>query len=112
MPTESIVYRLANELTSAVENAFTGRDASFLTEAEANDLWEKAVKLREALKQQEPNTQIRETGNQEPIHQSKTEERRVRLYEFLGAPAHLWLWLCARICGGQFSCGRVSSENH
>lgn len=33
---------------------------------------------------------------------------RVRLYEFLAAPAHIWLWLCARICGGRFECGPVS----
>ncbi|KKK84300.1 hypothetical protein LCGC14_2784720, partial [marine sediment metagenome] len=28
---------------------------------------------------------------------------RLKLYEFLATPAHLWLWVVARICGGSFT---------
>lgn len=35
---------------------------------------------------------------------------RLALYEFLAAPAHLWLWLVAYLCGGRFSCGRVKDD--
>jgi hypothetical protein len=37
-------------------------------------------------------------------------EWRVRLYEFLAAPAHIWLWVCARIVGGRFWMERVREE--
>ena len=30
-------------------------------------------------------------------------ELRVRMYEFLATPAHIWLWLVARLVGGQFT---------
>ena len=33
---------------------------------------------------------------------------RLQLYELLAVPAHLWLWACARLCGGHFECGPVS----
>ncbi|KKL07270.1 hypothetical protein LCGC14_1543480, partial [marine sediment metagenome] len=32
------------------------------------------------------------------------------LYEFLATPAHLWLWVVARICGGSFTYGPVSDD--
>ena len=32
---------------------------------------------------------------------------RLALYEFLATPGHLWLWCCARVCGGRFECGPV-----
>lgn len=35
---------------------------------------------------------------------------RLQLYEFLATPAHIWLWCCAKICGGDFECGPVDSE--
>ena len=35
----------------------------------------------------------------------------VKLYEFLAAPAHIWLWVCAKICGGTFTCGRVEEDD-
>ena len=30
---------------------------------------------------------------------------RLRIYEFLATPAHIWLWLVARLVGGRFECG-------
>jgi hypothetical protein len=30
---------------------------------------------------------------------------RLRIYEFLATPAHIWLWICARLVGGRFECG-------
>lgn len=35
---------------------------------------------------------------------------RLSVYEFLAAPAHLWLWLCARLVGGTFECGPVTED--
>ncbi len=35
---------------------------------------------------------------------------RLRVYEFLAAPAHGWLWLCARLIGGRFSCGPTAED--
>ena len=35
---------------------------------------------------------------------------RLRIYEFLATPAHIWLWCCARICGGHFECGPVVND--
>jgi hypothetical protein len=35
---------------------------------------------------------------------------RLQLYEVLASPAHIWLWCCAKLCGGSFDCGPASSE--
>ena len=32
---------------------------------------------------------------------------RLRIYEFLATPAHIWLWIVARLVGGRFECGAV-----
>ena len=32
---------------------------------------------------------------------------RLRIYEFLATPAHIWLWLVARLVGCRFECGPV-----
>lgn len=32
---------------------------------------------------------------------------RLRIYEFLATPAHLWLWVCAKLVGGEFKCAPV-----
>ena len=40
-----------------------------------------------------------------PINTRMTNETRLRLYEFLAAPAHAWLWCVARLLGGTFECG-------
>lgn len=31
----------------------------------------------------------------------------LRIYEFIAAPAHLWLWVCAKLVGWEFTCGPV-----
>ena len=36
----------------------------------------------------------------------QTRAARFKLYEFLAAPAHIWLWLCARVCGMRFELSR------
>lgn len=36
---------------------------------------------------------------------------RVRIFEFLATPAHLWLWVCARIVGWSFTCGPVDEDD-
>ena len=36
---------------------------------------------------------------------------KLRIYEFLATPAHIWLWLCARLVGGKFKCGPVADPN-
>jgi len=36
---------------------------------------------------------------------------RVRIYEFLATPAHLWLSLCAWLTGLTFECGPVTDED-
>lgn len=35
---------------------------------------------------------------------------RLKIYEFLAAPAHVWLWIVARLVGGRFECGPVKEE--
>lgn len=35
------------------------------------------------------------------------QNTKVYIYEFIATPAHLWLWLCAKIVGWEFSCGPV-----
>lgn len=35
---------------------------------------------------------------------------RLRIYEFLATPAHIWLWLVARLVGGRFECGPVVGD--
>lgn len=37
---------------------------------------------------------------------------RLKIYEFLATPAHLWLWICARLVGAQFSCGPVEHQDY
>ena len=32
---------------------------------------------------------------------------KLRVYDFLAAPAHLWLWCCGRLMGWRFECGPV-----
>ena len=32
---------------------------------------------------------------------------RLRIYEVLATPAHIWLWVCGCLCGYKFSCGPV-----
>ena len=27
------------------------------------------------------------------------------MFEILAGPAHVWLWICAKLCGGTFECG-------
>lgn len=36
---------------------------------------------------------------------------RLRIYEFLATPAHAWLWICARLVGGEFTCGAVADPD-
>jgi hypothetical protein len=36
---------------------------------------------------------------------------RLRIFEFLAAPAHGWLWICARLVGGRFWCGPVTDAD-
>ena len=36
---------------------------------------------------------------------------KLRIYEFLAAPAHLWLWGAARLVGGRFECGPADEPN-
>ena len=35
---------------------------------------------------------------------------RLRVYEFLATPAHLWLWCCGRLMGWRFECGPVDDS--
>ena len=35
---------------------------------------------------------------------------RVKDCETLAFPAHLWLWIVARLCRDSFSCGPVNQE--
>lgn len=35
---------------------------------------------------------------------------RIYIYEFLAFPAHLWLWLAAKLVGYNFTCGPVDNE--
>ena len=35
---------------------------------------------------------------------------RLRIYEFLAAPAHVWLMVCTRLCGGRFECSPVKDK--
>ncbi len=35
---------------------------------------------------------------------------RLRIYEFIAAPAHAWLWLCGRVLGMRFECGPVTDD--
>ncbi len=32
---------------------------------------------------------------------------RTAIFEFLAAPAHAWIWVCAKIVGWEFTCGPV-----
>lgn len=32
------------------------------------------------------------------------------MFEILAGPAHLWLWIVARLCGGSFEHGPVDDE--
>ena len=36
---------------------------------------------------------------------------KLRLYEFLAFPAHVWLWVAARLSGGRFTCGPVDDDD-
>lgn len=38
-------------------------------------------------------------------------ERKYRLFEFLAAPAHCWLWLVSAFMGTTFRCGRGSDPD-
>lgn len=33
-------------------------------------------------------------------------------YEFIATPAHLWLWVCAKMVGAEFECGPVDEEDY
>lgn len=35
------------------------------------------------------------------------EKTKVYIFEFIAAPAHLWIWICARIVGWDFTFGPV-----
>ena len=35
-----------------------------------------------------------------------------KAYELLTVPAHLWLWVAGRLCGGRFTCGPVDDDQH
>ena len=35
---------------------------------------------------------------------------KLRLFEILATPAHLWLWIVAKICGMEFTCGPANDE--
>lgn len=32
---------------------------------------------------------------------------RMSLFEFLAAPGHLWIWVCAKLCGGTLEFGPI-----
>lgn len=34
-------------------------------------------------------------------------DQRMRIFEFIAAPAHGWIWICAKLCGGTFHFGPV-----
>ena len=31
-----------------------------------------------------------------------SEGTRLKIFEFLATPAHIWLWVCAKLCGWDF----------
>ena len=33
------------------------------------------------------------------------------MFEILAGPAHVWLWICATLCGGTFEHGPVDEED-
>ena len=35
---------------------------------------------------------------------------RLKIFEFLAMPAHIWLWVCAKLVGMTFTCGPVDEE--
>lgn len=35
---------------------------------------------------------------------------RMRIYEFIAAPAHAWLWLCGRLVGWSFEFGPTDEK--
>lgn len=35
------------------------------------------------------------------------EKTKMHIFEFIATPAHLWLWVCAKIVGWTFVCGPV-----
>ena len=39
-----------------------------------------------------------------------TDMTRMRIFEFLALPAHVWLWLVARLVGGRFECGPIEED--
>jgi len=41
----------------------------------------------------------------------KKFDLRMAIYEFIAFPAHIWLWICARLVGWEFECGPVYDEN-
>ena len=34
-----------------------------------------------------------------------TDNTRLKIFEFLATPAHVWLWLVAKVCGWDFNYG-------
>ena len=36
-----------------------------------------------------------------------TDATKMRIFEFIAMPAHAWLWLCAKLVGGEFWFGPV-----
>lgn len=40
------------------------------------------------------------------------EEIRLKIYEIIATPAHLWLWLCAKLVGGTFECGPTDEDGN
>ena len=40
-----------------------------------------------------------------------TENARRWMFDVLAAPAHAWLWICARLCGSTFEYGPVEDDD-
>ena len=36
---------------------------------------------------------------------------RLKVFEFLALPGHVWIYLCALIVGYEFTCGAVSGKD-
>lgn len=54
--------------------------------------------------------QAGEAQGKAQIHSCEEMTLRLRIYELLATPAHLWLWVCARLVGGRFECGPVDDD--
>ena len=50
------------------------------------------------------------TGVQEEVEGAR--DMNLKLYEFLACPAHLWLMIVARLCGGSFEHGPADEQGN